>query len=61
MKKRTQRSYSIDAAARLHAEANRTDPFAGRRMLMYLQRGIDSANEVAAEALRKINARGGKR
>lgn len=44
-------------AALLHAEANNSDPFAGRRAYHYIRQGYWSASEVRADALRETQAR----
>ena len=48
---------SHDDVAREHAEANPTDPYAYRRMLLHLDKGYEDADAVLADALRAINQR----
>jgi predicted DNA binding CopG/RHH family protein len=55
-KKFTRRVSLFDAIA-LHAEANKSDPFAAKRMAMTLRNRNDKPKEVAAEAQRIIDAR----
>ena len=45
-------------AARLHAEANRTDPFAYQRALLHMEKGIAYVADIAADARRQLEARG---
>jgi hypothetical protein len=40
----------LQRVARAHAKANRTDPFAYRRMLTHLLNGIEEAGPVLASA-----------
>ena len=47
----------IERAVSLHADANRSDPFAAGRMRLHLTRGLDSAAEVIRAAQSTINAR----
>ena len=44
-------------AADLHAEANKSDPFARGRMLLHLHRGIDSVGDVEKAARSILAAR----
>jgi len=37
---------AIERAANLHAEANKSDPFARGRILLHLRRGLDSVGDV---------------
>jgi hypothetical protein len=46
-----------EQAARLHAEANPTDPFAYARMSLYLRRGFEDVKQVKEDALKAINIR----
>jgi hypothetical protein len=54
-KKHTRRVSLFDAIA-LHAEANKSDPFAAKRMAMTLRNRNDKPKEVHAEATRLIAA-----
>ena len=47
----------IERAVSLHADANRSDPFAAGRMRLHLTRGLDSAAEVIRAAQSTINTR----
>jgi hypothetical protein len=55
-KKHTRRVSLFDAIA-LHAEANKSDPFAAKRMAMTLRNRNDKPKEVHAEATRLIASR----
>jgi hypothetical protein len=55
-KKHTRRVSLFDAIA-LHAEANKSDPFAAKRMAMTLRNRNDKPKEVHAEATRLIENR----
>lgn len=55
-KKHTRRVSLFDAIA-LHAEANKSDPFAAKRMAMTLRNRNDKPKEVHAEATRLIDSR----
>ncbi len=62
--KNTRRTrFSNEAATRLHAEANKSDPFASRRMALHLANGYTTANTkgeshgVADESLHIIRGR----
>ena len=46
-----------EQAARLHAEANPTDPFAYGRMILHLEKGLEDAKQVKEDALKAINIR----
>ena len=56
-KPHNKRSYSAARAIELHAEANKSDPFAGARMSMTLRKGQDNATKVAHAAQRIVTAR----
>lgn len=47
-------------AARLHAEANHSDPFAYGRAMRYMQQGFLEPAEVRTDALAKVAARKGE-
>jgi hypothetical protein len=55
-KKHTRRVSLFDAIA-LHAEANKSDPFAAKRMAMTLRNRNDKPKEVAEEAKRLLDNR----
>jgi hypothetical protein len=55
-KKHTRRVSLFDAIA-LHAEANKSDPFAAKRMAVTLRNRNDKPKEVHAEATRLIDNR----
>jgi hypothetical protein len=48
---------AVERAADLHAEANKSDPFARGRMLLHLHRGIDSVGDVEKAARSILAAR----
>ncbi|KJC51069.1 hypothetical protein UP09_03210 [Bradyrhizobium sp. LTSP885] len=56
MKKHNRRVSTLDAI-RLHAEANKSDPFAARRMEMTLRKRHDNPKDVADEAQRILDTR----
>lgn len=45
-----------ERAARLHASAHHSDPFAYGRMKLHLRRGLADASEVAQDALSRMAA-----
>lgn len=47
----------IERAARLHAQADHSDPFAYGRIKLHLRRGLAVASEVAASANARMSAR----
>lgn len=51
------RHYSVAAAIALHAEANKSDPFAAKRMGMTLARHPRETKHVGEEAVRLNDAR----
>jgi hypothetical protein len=55
-KKHTRRVSLFDAIA-LHAEANKSDPFAAKRIAMTFRNRNDKPKEVHAEATRLIDSR----
>jgi hypothetical protein len=58
MAKKFTRRYSTAAAIALHAEANKSDPFASRRIAMQIARGgFKEAHEVGKESQRILDAR----
>jgi cellulase/cellobiase CelA1 len=57
MAKKHTRRVSLFAAIDLHAEANKSDPFAAKRMAMTLRNRNDKPKEVAEEAQRLLNNR----
>ena len=52
---------AIDAAEKLHAEADPSNPYAYQRMKMHLLRGLDSAVDVAESARLALGARASAR
>lgn len=48
---------AVEEAATVYAEWENSDPFAGPRMLMHLHRGLDAADKVFAEALKRVQNR----
>lgn len=44
--------------AKIHARAWKSDPFAYRRILHLMRKGLEDAKEVAADAIRMLNANG---
>jgi hypothetical protein len=55
--KKRRNSVSVQKAISLHAEANKSDPFAGARMSMTLRKGQDNQHKVAEAAQRVLTAR----
>jgi hypothetical protein len=47
-------SAHMGLAADMHAQANRTDPFARGRMMLHLKNGIENPVEVIKEAKRLL-------
>ncbi len=54
------RRLPIPAIISLHAEANKSDPFAGARMSLALSKHHDNPDEVAADAKRLLATRHAK-
>lgn len=50
----------IRSAARLHAEANNSDPFAYGRMVKHIQQGFVSIGEARSDAMSRIAIRKGE-
>ncbi len=46
----------IERGARLHAEANKSDPYAYGRMKLHLTRGLDSVSAIVQSSMQRINA-----
>jgi hypothetical protein len=57
MSKPTKRRFTSLAAIRLHAAADQSNPFAAKRMAMYLHKHPKEATDVAEESLRLVNSR----
>ena len=58
MAKKNTRRYSKLDAIRLHAAANKSDPFASRRIAMQIARdGFKEAQDIAADSKRILDAR----
>ncbi len=47
----------VDAAVRVHAEANNSDPFAAARIKHYIRQGYALPSEVRDDGLRQTQAR----
>ena len=46
----------IDNAAALHAKANRSDPFAGPRVRLHMERGLELASEIRRDATSRLQS-----
>lgn len=44
-------------AAALHAEANKSDPFAARRVMLHMERRLVSARDVSVDAIKILKDR----
>lgn len=51
------RMVDIERVAHLHADAHRSDPFARRRITLYMRRGMELPSDVATDAKRFLDAR----
>lgn len=54
------RRVDISNALARHVEANRSDPFAGGRIKMHMERGLELPSDVLEEANSKLNANRGR-
>lgn len=50
----------LKAVARVHAQANKSDPFAYGRILNIMKRGLDEPEEVLKEAMNIVKSHGEK-
>ena len=50
----------LEAIARVHAQANKSDPFAYGRILNIMKRGLDDPKEILNEAMNIIRSHGEK-